>query len=48
MKDKDKELTQDLFKATTCPNCEGEGQIQEDLSKEYFEDCDICKGSGLL
>ena len=49
----DTELPKDLFAATTCPNCEGEGSFlakepdQYDNS-EIYEDCDICKGSGLL
>jgi len=55
-KNKDVELTQDLFKATTCPNCDGEGQIKIEKKyfdpnnitdySDYYDDCDICEGSG--
>ena len=44
--------TSDLFgiKLTKCPNCSGEGEIDETpegvSSYEIFEDCDICNGTG--
>ena len=44
--------TVDLFgiKLTKCPNCSGEGEIDETpegvSSYEIFEDCDICNGTG--
>ena len=48
---KEKSLTNDLFgmQLITCPNCMGEGEIDEtpeNASYELYEDCDICKGTG--
>jgi len=44
-------LTQDLFGAQLCPECDGAGEIEIQkgpLHQFTFitEDCDICKGSG--
>ena len=48
---KQKSLTNDLFgiELITCPNCMGEGEIDEtpkNATYELYEDCDICKGTG--
>ena len=48
---KEKSLINDLFgmQLITCPNCMGEGEIDEtpkNASYELYEDCDICKGTG--
>ena len=49
---KEKSLTNDLFdmQLIRCPNCNGEGQIDEtpEDAKGYeeYDDCDICKCTG--
>ena len=46
-----KPITSDLFQVDTCFNCEGEGvvvQSPEGTTCEHYEDCDICKGTGIL
>ena len=48
---KEKSLTNDLFgvELITCPNCMGEGEIDEtpkNATYELYDDCDICKGTG--
>ena len=48
---KEKSLTNDLFgtELICCPNCMGEGEINEtpeNATYELYEDCDICKGTG--
>jgi len=57
MKEKlDTKTTQDLFKVDDCPACNGEGQIKIEKKyfdpnnitdySDYYDDCDICEGSG--
>jgi len=48
---KEKSLTNDLFgvELITCPNCMGEGEIDEtpkNATYELYDNCDICKGTG--
>ena len=43
---KEKPITSDLFAVDTCPQCDGEGEIQ--LNDTTTEDCDICNGSGMV
>jgi DnaJ-class molecular chaperone len=46
-----KPITSDLFQVDTCFNCEGEGQVDKtpkNATYELYEDCDICKGTGIL
>jgi DnaJ-class molecular chaperone len=44
--EKEKPITSDLFSVDTCDHCNGEGQIE--VKNNITEDCDICKGSGML
>ena len=49
----DTTTTQDLFKVDNCPACDGEGSFLAKEPDKYdnseiYEDCDICKGSGLV
>jgi len=45
----DTKTTQDLFKVENCPNCDGDGKSHiEKNNYEIIEDCDICKGTGVI
>jgi DnaJ-class molecular chaperone len=51
MIEKEKPITSDLFEVEKCFGCNGEGvitQSPEGTTCEHYEDCDICKGSGIL
>ena len=42
----DTKITQDLFKVTDCPDCNGTGDIDTDQEEE--DNCESCNGTGIL
>ena len=36
---------QDIFKTTTCPDCNGTGEIQLNTDHEEWKDCETCNST---